>query len=93
VWGASFVRLLPSPTDLWTLAYRLQAAQNSTLSDYDSTLSDYDSTLSDYGPPKTIGQLIDEVERILEDLRRLQRELEKMESLQNVVFTDEPKEA
>ena len=44
-------------------------------------------------PSKTIGELIDDVERIREDLFRLQRELEKVESLQNVVSTDERKEA
>jgi hypothetical protein len=44
-------------------------------------------------PSKTIGELIDDVERIREDLFRLQHGLEKMESLQNVVSTDEPKEA
>jgi hypothetical protein len=44
-------------------------------------------------PPKTIGDLIDEVERIREDLFRLQRELEKMESLQDVLSTDERKKA
>lgn len=44
-------------------------------------------------PPKTIGELIDDVERIWEDLFRLQHGLEKMESLQNVVSTYEPKEA
>ena len=44
-------------------------------------------------PPKTIGELIDDVERIWEDLFRLQHGLEKMETLQNVVSTDESKEA
>jgi len=44
-------------------------------------------------PSKTIGELIDDVERIREDLFRLQHGLEKMESLQNVVSIDEPKEA
>ena len=44
-------------------------------------------------PSKTIGELIDDVERIREDLFRLQHGLEKMESLQNVVSTDEPKKA
>jgi hypothetical protein len=44
-------------------------------------------------PSKTIGELIDEVERIREDLFRLQRELEKMESLQDVVSSDEHKQA
>ena len=44
-------------------------------------------------PSKTIGELIDDVERIREDLFRLQHGLEKMESLQNVVSTDESKEA
>jgi hypothetical protein len=36
-------------------------------------------------PPKTIGELIDEVERIREDLLRLQRELEKLEIVDNAV--------
>jgi hypothetical protein len=36
-------------------------------------------------PSKRIGEVIDQVERIREDLFRLQRELEKMESLPNVV--------
>jgi hypothetical protein len=44
-------------------------------------------------PSRTIGELIDEMERIREDLFRLQRELEKMENLQNVVPNDERKEA
>jgi hypothetical protein len=35
-------------------------------------------------PSKTIAELIDDVERIREDLFRLQQGLEKMESLQNV---------
>jgi hypothetical protein len=45
------------------------------------------------GPSETISDVIDEVERIREDLFRLQRELEKMESLQKVVSTDDRKEA
>jgi hypothetical protein len=36
-------------------------------------------------PPKTIGELIDEVERIREDLLHLQRELEKMEIVNGIV--------
>lgn len=41
---------------------------------------------------KRLGELIDDVERIREDLLRLQRELEKMESLRNFAFTDGGKE-
>jgi hypothetical protein len=44
-------------------------------------------------PSKTIGELIDDADRIREDLFRLQRELEKLESLQSVASTDECKEA
>jgi hypothetical protein len=44
-------------------------------------------------PPKTIGELIDELERIREDLLRLQRELEKIEIVETVVDGDERKEA
>jgi hypothetical protein len=44
-------------------------------------------------PSKMIGELIDEIERIREDLLRLQRELEKMEKFQNGVPADERKEA
>jgi hypothetical protein len=44
-------------------------------------------------PSKTIGELIDDADRIREDLFRLQRELEKLESLQSVASTDERKEA
>jgi hypothetical protein len=44
-------------------------------------------------PSKTIGELIDEIERIREDLLRLQRELEKMEKFQDDVSVDERKEA
>ena len=44
-------------------------------------------------PSTTVGELIDDVERIWEDLFRLRHGLEKMESLQNVVSTDEPTEA
>jgi hypothetical protein len=44
-------------------------------------------------PSKTIGEVIDDVERIREDLFRLQRELEKMESLQNDSSTDEHKKS
>jgi hypothetical protein len=42
---------------------------------------------------KTIGELIDEVERIREELFCLQSDLERMESLQNAVPTDERKKA
>jgi|HubBroStandDraft_1064217.scaffolds.fasta_scaffold958883_1 hypothetical protein len=44
-------------------------------------------------PPKTIGELIDELERIRGDLLRLQRELEKIEIVETVVGGDERKEA
>jgi hypothetical protein len=44
-------------------------------------------------PSKMIGELIDEIERIREDLLRLQRELEKMEEFQNGASADERKEA
>jgi hypothetical protein len=40
-------------------------------------------------PPKTIGELIDEVERIREDLLRLQRELEKLEIVDTAVSGEE----
>jgi hypothetical protein len=40
-------------------------------------------------PPNTIGELIDEVERIREDLLRLQRQLEKMEIVDDAVSGDE----
>ena len=43
-------------------------------------------------PPKTIGELIDEVERIREDLFRLQSELEKIEIVETTI-SDERKEA
>jgi len=36
-------------------------------------------------PPKPIGELIDEVERIREDLFRLQSELEKFEIVETVL--------
>jgi len=36
-------------------------------------------------PSKTIGELIDEVERIREDLFHLQRELEKLEIVETVL--------
>ena len=39
-------------------------------------------------PPKTIGELIDEVERIREDLFRLQSALEKIEIVETVVSGD-----
>jgi hypothetical protein len=39
----------------------------------------------DQNPPKTIGELIDEVERIREDLFRLQSELEKIELVETVL--------
>jgi hypothetical protein len=42
---------------------------------------------------KTVGEPIDEVERIREELFCLQSELERMGSLQNVVPTDERKKA
>jgi hypothetical protein len=42
-------------------------------------------------PPKTIGELIDEVERIREDLLRLQRQLEKLEIVDTALSSDEPK--
>jgi hypothetical protein len=44
-------------------------------------------------PPKTIGELIDEVERVREDLFRLQRELEKVESVETVLSDDDRKKA
>jgi hypothetical protein len=44
-------------------------------------------------PPKTIGKLIDEVERIREDLFCIQRELEKLEIVDTTLSGDEPKEA
>jgi hypothetical protein len=43
--------------------------------------------------PKTISELIDEVERIREDLLHLQRDLEKIEIVETVVSDDERKEA
>jgi hypothetical protein len=43
--------------------------------------------------PKTISELIDEVERIRKDLFSLQRELEKIEIVETVVSDDERKEA
>ena len=46
-----------------------------------------------YTPSKTIGELIDEVERIREDLLHLQRNLEKIEIIQTAVSGDERKEA
>ena len=36
-------------------------------------------------PPKSLGELIDEVERVREDLFRLQRELEKIEVVETVL--------
>jgi hypothetical protein len=42
-------------------------------------------------PPKTIGELIDEVERIREQLFVLQQELEKIETVENLVDPDEGK--
>ncbi len=42
-------------------------------------------------PPKTIGELIDEVERIREELFILQQELEKLEAIENLVDPDESK--
>ena len=44
-------------------------------------------------PPKTIGKLIDEVERIREDLLRLQRDFEKLEIVETALTGDERKEA
>jgi hypothetical protein len=44
-------------------------------------------------PSKRIGELIDDVERIREDLFRLQRELEKMESPQSDLSAGERKKA
>jgi hypothetical protein len=44
-------------------------------------------------PFKTIGELIDGVERIREDLLHLQRNLEKIEIVQSAVSGDERKEA
>jgi len=40
-------------------------------------------------PPQTLGELIDEVERIREELLVLQRSLEKIEIVATVVSTDE----
>jgi predicted translin family RNA/ssDNA-binding protein len=40
-----------------------------------------------HNPSKRIGEIIDDVERIREELLRLQRELEKMESPQSVLST------
>lgn len=40
-------------------------------------------------PPKAIGELIDEVERIREDLTRVQRQLEKFEIVDNAVSGEE----
>lgn len=45
-----------------------------------------------HNPPKGIAELIDEVERIREDLFHLQRELEKLEIVDTVV-SDEAKKA
>jgi hypothetical protein len=42
-------------------------------------------------PPKSIGELIDEVERIREELFVLQQELEKLETIENLVDPDENK--
>jgi hypothetical protein len=44
-------------------------------------------------PPKTIGKLIDEVERIRENLFCLQLELEKLEIVETALSGDERKEA
>jgi hypothetical protein len=44
-------------------------------------------------PPKTIGKLIDEVERIREILFCLQRDLEKLEIVETALSGDEQKEA
>jgi hypothetical protein len=40
-------------------------------------------------PPKTIGELIDKVERIREELFVLQQELEKLETIENLVDPNE----
>jgi hypothetical protein len=40
-------------------------------------------------PPKSVGELIDEVERIREDLLRLQRQLEKLEIVDTAVSGEE----
>lgn len=42
-------------------------------------------------PPKAIGELIDEVERIREELFVLQQELEKLETIENLVGPDQGK--
>jgi hypothetical protein len=47
----------------------------------------------DQNPPKTIGEVIDQVERIREDLSRVQRELEKMETVETALSGHERKEA
>jgi hypothetical protein len=39
-------------------------------------------------PTKTIGDLIDELDRILEDLLAIQRGIEKMENVQTAVSRD-----
>ena len=44
-------------------------------------------------PSKTIGELIDEVERMREDLLYLQRNLETIEIVQAALSGDERKEA
>jgi len=43
--------------------------------------------------PETIAELIDELERIREDLSRLQRKMEKMEIVETALSGDERKEA
>ena len=40
--------------------------------------------------PKTIGELIDKVERIREDLLHVQRQLEKMEIVETALSGDDP---
>jgi hypothetical protein len=40
-------------------------------------------------PPKTIGEVIDELEKIQEQLLRLQRSLEKLEPVEAVVSSAE----
>jgi len=44
-------------------------------------------------PTKTIGDLIDELDRIREDLLAIQRGLEKMENVQTTVSRDARKKA
>jgi hypothetical protein len=39
-------------------------------------------------PPKPIGEIIDHIERIREELLNLQKSLEKMESVDRILDTD-----